>query len=134
MYNASLLEPIKFLGFVIDRANIEQAAAWPQALESPTSKHGWSKGIQLFAESPTAKYCFMVAEDKRRVELAAPMIGLLDTGRELTAAMKRYAPMGAHVGGAWLFMLDEKVGARLGEIITAVRDVAPIVVPYEAFA
>jgi hypothetical protein len=132
MYNASLLEPIKFLGFVIDRANIEQAAVWPPSLESPTSKHGWSKGLQLFEESPTAKYLFMVAEDKHRVSLAAPMIGLLDTGRELTAAMKLYAPKAAHFGAAWLFMIDEKVGARLGKIITAVRDLAPIVVKYEA--
>jgi hypothetical protein len=132
MFNESALENIKFLGFVVDREHFRQATHWPQALESPTSKHGWSTGLRLFEANQDNRYLFMVAENKERIKRAAPVIGRLDTQKSLTDAMKQWAPKGAHLGCVWLFMVDEKLGARLGKILSAVNKVTPKVIKYEA--
>jgi hypothetical protein len=120
---APALERFEVFGFVVDRTNFRQACIWARALESPTSKHGWSKGLQMFAESPAAQFLFMVAEDKHRVELAAPMIGLVANLKDLANDMKYWAPKcDGRPGSVFMLLVDEKTGARLNKILGTTPD------------
>ena len=133
MYNESLLEKIEFLGFVVDRDHIKDAVHWPPILESPTSKIGWSRGLHTFNAEPAYRYLFMAAENKHRIKVAAPVIGMLETEKGLVDAMNVWAPKGARFRSVWLFMIDEKLGERLGKILSAHNNnVPPKVLLHEA--
>jgi hypothetical protein len=115
--------PVDVIGFIADQDHIAQARSAAEKLCKGRRGDGWTHGVNLFEQTPAMDprlarpYLLMVAADRERCRLAAPVVLVVENLEGLLAAVGCYADN--VVGrGMWLKFVDEATGARINPLLS----------------